>query len=124
MVFELAIISVAAGAVLGLRSSVLVLVPAVLFTMLFAAIVGIARADSVWSIVLMTMELGFAVQLGYLAGMAIYAAVESISAVLARRRNHGLGGSWGSVWPHTLQAHSWSLTGPVTPLRQSQPPRV
>jgi hypothetical protein len=129
MVFELAIISLVAGAVLGLRSNVLVLVPAVMFTLLFALIVGIARAESVWSIALITVTLGFAVQLGYLAGMAISAAIESIAA-LARHHAHGARGPWRAAWLHAWLAHNWhantwQLTpSSVAPLRRSRPPQV
>jgi hypothetical protein len=129
MVFELAIISLVAGAVLGLRSNVLVLLPAVMFTMLFALIVGIARAESVWSVALITATLGFAIQLGYMAGVVISTMIESISA-LTLRRIHGGRGSWGAVWLHawpihTWHASTWQLTpSSVTPVRRSRPPQV
>jgi hypothetical protein len=64
MAFELAIIGVVVGIVLGQRYKILILVPAVLFAMIFAIIVGAARADSFWSIVLTTVALVVAVQLG------------------------------------------------------------
>jgi hypothetical protein len=49
MAFELAIIGVVVGIVLGLRYKILILVPAVLLAMIFAIIVGVGRADSFWS---------------------------------------------------------------------------
>ncbi len=84
MAFELAIICVLAGAVLGARYNVLVLVPAVTLAVVFAVIIGIARAYSFWSIVMATTMVAVAVQLGYLAGVATYAAIEAIRAARAR----------------------------------------
>ena len=75
MVIELAVISVLAGIVLGLRYKVVILVPAVMFVVIFAITVGIARGDHFWSIALAIMIVGTAVQLGYLVGIAIRAAV-------------------------------------------------
>lgn len=117
MALELAIICAVAGTVLGLRYNVLILVPAVMCAMLFAVIVGIARADSFGSIALLTVALGAAVQLGYLAGVVLYAAVESICAGRGRGRNHEL----GLTWPQTWQTHSWQLT-PSSAHRPRQPP--
>jgi len=80
---ELAIISALAGIALGLRYKVMVLIPAMIFAMMFAITVGIARADHFWSMILAMVIVGTAVQLGYLAGIAIRAAFESIfSAVI------------------------------------------
>jgi hypothetical protein len=90
MALELAIISLVIGAVLGLRYNALVLVPAVVFAVLVAVITGIARADGFWSIVLTTVLLGVTVQLGYLAGAAISAVVESIRAARGKDRNPSL----------------------------------
>jgi len=67
-----------AGIALGLRYKVLILVPAVTLAMIFAMIIGVARADHFWSIVLAMVVLGTAVQFGYLAGIAIRAAVGSV----------------------------------------------
>ena len=67
-----------AGIALGLRYKVLILVPAVTLVMIFAMIIGVARADHFWSIVLAMVVLGTAVQFGYLAGIAIRAAVGSV----------------------------------------------
>jgi hypothetical protein len=64
MAFELAIIGVVVGIVLGLRYKILILVPAVLFAMIFATAIGVGRADSFWSIVLTMAVLVIAVQLG------------------------------------------------------------
>jgi hypothetical protein len=67
-----------AGIALGLRYKVLILVPAVTLAMIFAMIIGVARADHFWSVVLAMVVLGTAVQFGYLAGIAIRAAVGSV----------------------------------------------
>jgi hypothetical protein len=129
MVFELAIISLVAGAVLGLRSNILILVPAVMLTLLFAMIVGIARAESLWSVALITVTLGFAIQVGYMAGIAISTMIESISA-LTLRRIHGGRSSWGAAWLHAWPAHTWHAStwqltpSSVTSVRRSRPPQV
>ena len=86
MALELAIIGVVVGIVLGLRYKVLVLVPAVLFAMISAIAVGVGRADSFWSIVLTTVALVIAVQLGYLAGIVIQAAIAANSPTAEGRR--------------------------------------
>jgi hypothetical protein len=125
MALELAIISALAGAVLGLRYNVLVLVPAVGFAMLFAVITGILRADGLWSIVLTTVLLGVAVQLGYLAGVAIYAVVERGRTARGKGRNQ-LNSSLGAAWPQTWQMPFWQLTPSTTiaSLRRRQPPQA
>jgi len=84
---ELAIIGILAGIALGMRYTVVILVPAVTFAIIFAMIVGIARADHFWSIILAMVVLGTAVQLGYLAGTAIRTAVGSIRALAIGGRN-------------------------------------
>jgi hypothetical protein len=72
---ELAFINVLAGIVLGLRYRVVILVPAVSLVVTFALIVGIARGDHLWSIILAMVIVGTAIQLGYLIGIAIRAAI-------------------------------------------------
>jgi hypothetical protein len=78
MAIDVAVIGVVVGIVLGLRYKVLILVPAVMLAMLSAIIVGIADADRFWSIVLMTLELITAVQLGYLVRTVTHAAIAAI----------------------------------------------
>jgi hypothetical protein len=95
MTLELAIISALAGITLGLRYKVLILAPAVTLAMLFAMMVGVARADHFWSIVLAMVILGTAVQLGYLAGIVIRAAVGSIWAPIMEGRNPELNSEIG-----------------------------
>jgi hypothetical protein len=71
MALALAIIGVFVGIALGLRFKVLVLVPAIASAIIFVLIVGLARGDSFWSIVLATVIVGIALQLGYLVGIAL-----------------------------------------------------
>jgi hypothetical protein len=75
MALELAIVGVLAGAALGLRYKVLILAPAVTLATTLAMIVAIARGEHFWSIILAMAISGTALQLGYLAGIAIRAAV-------------------------------------------------
>ncbi len=85
MTLELAIISMLAGIALGLRYKVFVLVPAVTFAVIFAAMGGIAHGDRLWSILLAMAILGTAVQFGYVAGIMIRASVGSIFTSIAGR---------------------------------------
>jgi hypothetical protein len=87
MTLELAIISMLAGIALGLRYKVFVLVPAVTFAVIFAAIGGIAHGDRLWSILLAMAILGTAVQFGYVAGIMIRASVGSIFTSIVGGRN-------------------------------------
>ncbi len=109
MTRALAIISVVVGVVLGLRYKVLILVPAVMFAMLLAIIVGVARADSFWSIVLTTAVLGTAIQLGYLAGAVIRAAIASIRS--GRDGGGKTDSEIGHAWQHILQLDGWAEWG-------------
>jgi hypothetical protein len=120
MALELAVISAIAGAVLGLRFKVLILVPAVMFAVMFAAVVGIARTDSVLSVVLLMAAVGTAVQLGYLAGIAVRAVIERAYALLVRNRNLGLS-AFGLLWPQTWQLNPLGAQDAVTRLRQRPP---
>jgi predicted Na+-dependent transporter len=69
MALSWAIICTVVGIALGLRFKVLVLVPAIALAVIFALIVGVARGDSFWSIVLVMVIVGTAIQLGYLVGI-------------------------------------------------------
>jgi hypothetical protein len=122
MALELTIISIVAGIVLGLRYKVMVLVPAVMFVMVFGVIIGVARADGFWSIVLTAAVLGTAVQLGYLVGVAFRAAIEWIRSLLTRGRNRELS-SLASAWPHTWQLNGWAASRSMARFRRS-PPQV
>jgi len=78
MAFALAVIGVVVGIVLGLRYKVLILVPAVMVATILAIIIGVVRADSLWSIVLTAVAAVTAVQFGYLAGIVVHAAITSV----------------------------------------------
>jgi hypothetical protein len=71
MALALAIISVFVGIALGLRFKVLVLVPAIASAIIFIVITGLARGDGFGSIVLATVIVGVALQLGYLIGIVL-----------------------------------------------------
>src|SRR5215468_6467530 len=79
MSFELAIISSLAGIALGLRYKVVILIRAVALVMMFAAVVGIVRGEPYWSIILAMAITGTAIQLGYLFGILVRAAVGKCS---------------------------------------------
>jgi hypothetical protein len=122
MAFELAIIGVVVGVVLGLRYKILILVPAVLFAMIFAIIVGVAHADSFWSIVLTTVAVVTAVQLGYLAGIVIHAA---IAALRPPRKEGGKPDSEiGYAWHHPWQEDGWARSGSIVHLHRLRPPQA
>src|ERR1700686_889170 len=65
----LAMISLLVGMVLGQRFKVLVLMPTIAIALVLAIGVGVARADTVWSIVLMTATTATSFQIGYLVGL-------------------------------------------------------
>jgi hypothetical protein len=124
MAFELAIIGVVVGIVLGLRYKILILVPAVLFATVLAIAVGMGRADSFWSIVLTTVALVTAVQLGYLAGVVIHAAI----AAIRPPRKDGVSGKPDSeiayAGQHSWQEDGWAASGSIVPLHRLRPPQV
>jgi hypothetical protein len=66
------IISALAGIALGLRYKVAILIPVVGFIMMFAMVIAIARGDP---IILAVAMPGTTIQLGYLAGISVRAAV-------------------------------------------------
>jgi hypothetical protein len=74
MALEIAIILLA-GAALGLRFKVMILIPALTLTVLFAVIVGVSRGDPFWSIAVATILLGTAIQVGYLVGILFRAKI-------------------------------------------------
>jgi len=122
MAFELAIVGIAAGIVLGLRYKVLVLVHAVMFAINLSIIIGIARGDSFWSIVLTTVAVVTAVQVGYLAGIGIRATIES-----TRRQQNGDGkpdSKIGPPWQHMWQSDSWAEWGSLVALHPLRPPQA
>jgi hypothetical protein len=124
MTMELVIISVIGGLTLGLRyKKVQFLAAAVMLAMTFAVLVGIARADGMWSVILMTIALAIAVQLGYLAGVAIRTAIEWMWALFVRGRNPELS-SLGPVWLHPWQLNGGRVQDAIVHLRRPPPPQV
>jgi hypothetical protein len=75
---ELVTIAVLVGIALGLRYKVFVPVPAITIAAMFSIVVGVGRADGIWSIVLMTAAVVSTFQIGYLAGIVIRAVIEEI----------------------------------------------
>jgi hypothetical protein len=75
MSLRLPTISALVGVALGLRYKVVILIPAIVLVMIFAVMVGIAHGDHFWSIILASVIAGTTIQLGYLAGILIRAAV-------------------------------------------------
>jgi hypothetical protein len=128
MAFELAIIGVMIGIVLGLRYKVLALVPAALFAMILAIGIGVARADSVWSIVLTTVAVVTAVQLGYLAGVVIHAIIAAIFPPRKGGGNSGPGPNSGTeigyAWHCIWVLDGWAEWGSTVNFHQLPPPQV
>jgi hypothetical protein len=122
MAFELAVIGIAVGIVLGLRYKILILVPAVLFAMTVAVVIGVARADSVWSIVLMTSAVVTAVQLGYLAGAVIHAVIIAIRP--PRKEGDKSDTEIGYAWQRPWQTDGWARSGSIVHLHQLRPPQA
>jgi hypothetical protein len=79
MALEIVIILLA-GAALGLRFKVMILVPALALTALFAVTVGVSRGDQFWFIAVATILLGTAIQVGYLAGILFRAKIAWVGA--------------------------------------------
>jgi hypothetical protein len=65
------IISLLAGAVLGQRFKVLVLLPAIAFVLLMAIGLGIANAQGLWATTLLSTIAIVSLQIGYLAGIGL-----------------------------------------------------
>jgi hypothetical protein len=122
MVRELAIIGVVVGIVLGLRYKILILVPALMFAMIFAITVGVASADSFWSIVLTTVAVVIAVQLGYLAGIAIRAVIAAIRP--PRKDNGNSNSEVAYAWQLGWEWDDWIALGPIAHLHPLLPPQA
>jgi hypothetical protein len=71
--FILTLVSILAGAVLGLRYKVFILLPAATLVLVFVIGVGVAHGASIWSIALDMIVAATALQLGY-AGASAFAA--------------------------------------------------
>src|ERR1700686_1904028 len=68
-------ISILIGAALGLRFSVLILLPTIVLATLITAAIGIAHGDQIWSVALAMVLVATALQISYLAGTITRAAV-------------------------------------------------
>jgi hypothetical protein len=66
---KLAVIGALVGVALGLRSKILVFVPAVVLATIFPILVGVGRGDSFWSIVLTTASGSDRLSAGLLGGI-------------------------------------------------------
>jgi general stress protein CsbA len=128
MAFELAIIGVVVGIVLGLRYKVLALVPAVLFATILAILIGVVRADSFGSIVLTTVALVTSVQVGYLAGIVIHAVITAIFPPRKGGRNSGHGHNSDAeisyIWEQMWQLDGWAEWGSIVNLHPLRPPQA
>jgi membrane protein DedA with SNARE-associated domain len=87
----LVIISLMFGMVLGQRFNVLVLVPAIALVATVSVIVGVARADAIWSIAQTAVAATVSLQIGYAMGIWI----RSLLADVSPNRSHAttVGGS-------------------------------
>src|SRR5258706_4489657 len=115
---------VGVGFVLALQYKFRFLAPAVLFALILAIVVGVGRADSFWSVVLTTVALVIAVQLGYLAGIVIHAA---IAAIRPPRKDGGSGkpdSEIGYAWQHPWQEDGWARSGSIVHLHRLRPPQA
>jgi hypothetical protein len=66
-----AILSLFVGVALAQRFKVLVLVPAIMITLLFAFVSGLAHADASWSAAAIAVTIIVGLQIGYLLGIAV-----------------------------------------------------
>ena len=122
MLRELAIIGAVVGIVLGLRYKILILVPALMFAMTLAIIVGVASADNFWSVVLTTVAVVIAVQLGYLAGIVIRAVIAAIRPPRKDDRNSNTEIVYG--WRRAWHWDDWVWSGPIVHLHPLLPPQA
>jgi hypothetical protein len=99
MRLELIIVGFVVGIVLGQRCNAWILMPAVMLAMMFGTMVGIARADSFWSIVLTTVAGVIAVQLGYLTGVVINSVIILIFPPRKGERDPSQNLDMRPIWP-------------------------
>jgi hypothetical protein len=59
------------GIALGQRFKVLILLPAIAFTVLLAALVGFTRHEGIWHFAFVAITVATFIQIGYLVGSAI-----------------------------------------------------
>jgi len=70
------------GAVLGLRFKVLILVPAIGFSVLVVTVNGIVLGESVWRLALVMVVAATAIQLGYIGGTVAQLLFRAAGATL------------------------------------------
>jgi membrane protein DedA with SNARE-associated domain len=85
------------GVALGQRFKVLVLVPGSGLAFIAVVLVGIARAEAAWTMVLMSIGVVVSLQIGYLAGAAIRRLL--VAARASRLRTSLLGASMQARHP-------------------------
>ena len=76
----LAMISLLVGMVLGQRFKVLVLMPTIAIALILVIGVGVARADTVWWIILSAIAVATSLQIGYLLGIGVRHALVAARA--------------------------------------------
>ncbi|HWN51109.1 MAG TPA: hypothetical protein VNO18_15030 [Xanthobacteraceae bacterium] len=74
------IICVLTGAILGLRFKVLVLVPSIGLALVGAAIFATVQGDQIWLAAARLAVIATTIQIGYLAGLFIRGAIETVGA--------------------------------------------
>jgi hypothetical protein len=74
------IICILTGAILGLRFKVLVLVPTIGLALVGAAIVATVQGNQIWLALARLAVIATTIQIGYLGGLFIRGAVETVGA--------------------------------------------
>jgi hypothetical protein len=82
----LAAIGLLVGAALGLRFSVFILIPAICFALIIAAVDGIARGHEVWWIASTMVIAATSIQVGYIGGIVVRSASEVMTATRDDRK--------------------------------------
>jgi hypothetical protein len=103
-----AILSLLLGLVLGQRFKVLILIPVIIITLVFAVVAGLARADKAWTVGLTAAVAIAGLQIGYLLGVGVRYAVLLVRA--HRRRAAGPTRSSPPQWrahESTVRENNW-----------------
>jgi hypothetical protein len=93
----LVLVSLLIGMVLGQRFKVLVLAPGIGLALIVTITVGLARADALWAIAVMSIAVVSSLQIGYLLGTGIRHLI--VAARASRLRTGALGGSMPARHP-------------------------
>jgi general stress protein CsbA len=75
---NLAVVGALVGAVVGLRFTILALIPAGILIAIYSILIEVSCSDKWWAIVLTIIIIVISIQLGYLAGTMIHAVIASI----------------------------------------------